>query len=101
MKLKFIQVLLLLAIAFNITHAAFIATEDHCGHEKVLEYVSEMTQSQDCDDICDIHHLFHLTAIITSVIVVSMSPKYTEQPDSKLLIYHPPFKRTEQKPPIA
>jgi len=101
MKLKFIQVLLLLAMAFNITHAAFIAAEDHCGHENVLEYVGEMTQSQDCDDICDMHHLFHLTAIITPVVVVSISPKYTEQPDSELLTYHPPFKRTENKPPIA
>jgi len=101
MKLKFIQLLLLLSIAFNITHASIIATEDHCDHESVLEYVSEQFESQDCDDICDIHHLFHLTAIITPVIIISISPKYTEQPDSELLTYHPPFKRTEQKPPIA
>jgi len=101
MKLKFIQVLLLLAIAFNITHAAFIATEDHCSHENVLEYVGEMSQSQDCDDICDMHYLFHLTAIITPVIVVSISPKYTDHPDSELLTYHTSFKRAEQKPPIV
>ena len=101
MKLKFIQVVLFLSIAFNITHAAFIASEDHCSHENVLEYVGEMSQSQDCDDICDMHHLFHLTAIITPTIVVSISPKNIDQPDSELLTYHPPFKRTEQKPPIA
>jgi hypothetical protein len=101
MKLKFIQVLLLLAIAFNITHAAFIATEDHCEHESVSEYLSEQFESQDCDDLCDIHHLFHLTAIITPEIIISIAPKYREQTCSKLLTYHPPFKRTEQKPPIA
>ena len=101
MKLKFIQVVLFLAIAFNITHAAFIASEDHCSHENVLEYVGEMSQSQDCDDICDMHHLFHLTAIITPSIVVSIPPKNIDHPDSELLTYHPPFKRTEQKPPIA
>ncbi len=101
MKLKFIQVLLLLAMAFNITHAAFIAMEDHCDHEKVIEYVGEMTQSQECNDICDMHHLFHLTAIITPAIIVSFAPKYTERPDSKFFAYHPPLTRTENKPPIA
>jgi hypothetical protein len=42
-----------------------------------------------------------MTAIITPEIIVSLFPKHTEQPDSKLLAYHPPFKRTEKKPPIV
>ena len=101
MKLKFIQVLLLLAMAFNITHAAFIAVEDHCDHEKVIEYVSEMTQSQECHDICDIHHLFHLTAILSAATTCIDALYYTETPKTALLSYHSPFKRTENKPPIA
>ena len=86
---------------FNIAHASLIALNDHCEHESVSEYIGEMSQSQDCDDLCDIHHLFHLTAIVTPEIIVSLAPKHTEQPNSRLLTYHPPFKRTEQKPPIA
>ena len=101
MKTKLTYIVLLLSITFNIAHASIIAMEDHCEHESVSEYVLEQFESQDCDDLCDIHHLFHLTAIITPKIIVSMAPKYTEQPDSTLLTYHPPFKRTEQKPPIA
>ena len=88
-------------MTFNIVHASIIAVEDHCDHESISEYISEQFESQDCDDLCDIHHLFHLTAIITPEIVIAMVPKYTESPDSQLLSYHPPFKRTEQKPPIA
>jgi len=101
LKTKLTYILLLLAMTFNIAHASIIALEDHCEHESVSEYVSEQFESQECDDLCDIHHLFHLTAIITPEIIVSLAPKYTEQPDSKLLTYHPPFKRTEQKPPIV
>ncbi len=101
MKLKFIQVLLLLAMAFNITHAAFIAAEDHCDHEKVIEYIGEMTQSQECNDICDMHHLFHMTAIITPAVLFFPDVYETEQPKATLLSYHPPFKESENKPPIA
>jgi hypothetical protein len=86
---------------FNIAHASFIAANDHCDHESVSEYIGEMSQSQECDDLCDIHHLFHFSAIITSETVIFTTLRYTKQPDSKLLAYHPPFKRTEQKPPIA
>ena len=101
MKTKLIYIVLLLAMTFNIAHASIIATEDHCEHESISEYVLEQFESQDCDDLCDIHHLFHMTAIITPEIILSLAPKYTEQPSCELLTYHPPFKRTEKKPPIA
>lgn len=101
MKLKFIQILLLLAMTFNIAHAYIIAAEDHCSHETVSEYVGEMTQSQECDDLCDIHHLFHMTAIMTPAVLFFMDVYEIEQPIATLLNYHPPFKETENKPPIA
>ena len=101
MKTKLIHIVLLLAMTFNIVHASIIAVEDHCEHESISEYVSEQFESQDCDDLCDIHHLFHMTAIVTPEVILSLVPKYTDQPNSRLLAYHPPFKRTEQKPPIA
>ena len=101
MKSQLTYIVLLLALLFNITHASLIAIEDHCEHENISEYVSEQFESQDCDDLCDIHHLFHLNAIITPEVVIFIAPKYTEQPNTRLLTYHPPFKRTEKKPPIA
>ena len=101
MKTVLIQYLLLLAMMFNIAHASIIAEEDHCTHETVSEYVSEMTQSQECNDMCDLHHLFHLTAIITPAVLFFTDVYGTEQPETVLLSYHPPFKETENKPPIA
>ena len=101
MRLKLIHLVLLLALTFNIVHASIIAVEDHCAHESVNEYVSEQFESQECDDLCDIHHLFHFTAIIINTFCTTAVPKYTEQPVTALLNYHPPFKETQNKPPIA
>ncbi len=101
MRSRFIQILLLLAMTFNIAHASIIASEDHCGHENVFEYVGEMSHSQDCNDLCDIHHLFHMTAIITPAFSFLTEVHETEQPNATLLSYNPPFKETENKPPIV
>ena len=101
MRTIFIQILLLLAITFNITHASIIAMEDHCEHESVSEYILEQSQSQECDDLCDIHHLFHLTAIIIAPLTSLDVSIYTDQPITTLLSYHPFFKETQNKPPIA
>ncbi len=101
MRSRFIQILLLLALTFNISHAAIIAADDHCDHESVSEYISEMTESQECDDLCDIHHLFHLTAIITSTLTFTDTSFHTEQPNTELLSYHPAFKISSIKPPIV
>jgi hypothetical protein len=86
---------------FNISHASIIASNDHCEHESVNEYIGEMTQSQECDDLCDIHHLFHVVAIITPVIIFPTDDHDKTQPDTTLLRYHPTFKETAKKPPIA
>ncbi|KYJ86523.1 hypothetical protein [Sulfurovum riftiae] len=101
MKSGLIKLLLLLALAFNITHASIIATEDHCAHEDVTEYVMEQSHSTDCGDLCDLHHLFHLTAIITPALDFFGTALHTEQPTAEQFNYHPPFQTTENKPPIA
>lgn len=95
------KLLLLLALAFNIAHASIIAAEDHCNHETVIEYVMEQSHSTGCGDLCDLHYLFHLTAIITPAMDFFGFPLYTEQPTAEQLNYHPPFQTTENKPPIA
>lgn len=101
MRSKLIYLLLLTALTFNIAHASIIASQDHCDHESISEYVLEQSESQECHDLCDLHHLFHMTAIITEVLSFINTSPYSEVPNTKLLTYHPPFKYTENKPPIA
>ena len=96
-----VKLLLLLALFFNIAHASVIASEEHCVHESVSEYVQEMEQGTDCGDLCHFHHLFHFSAIITAAVEVIPTIQYAGQPDTELLAYHPPFRETENKPPIA
>jgi len=100
-KNKVLKLFVLLAIFFNIAHATVIASEEHCAHESVHEYIQEIEQPTECDDLCHFHHLFHFSAIITPAIQCLPAAQYKEQPDTKLLAYHPPFGKTENKPPIA
>ena len=101
MRRKLIQFLLLLSLSFNIAHASFIASHDHCHHEIASEYVLEQSGSQNCLDLCDLHHLFHMTAIITSTMTFVNTARYREVPSTELVTYHPTFKETENKPPIV
>ena len=101
MRLKFVQVLLLLTMAFNIAHASILADMDHCAHERVSEFIVEQDQSTQCGDLCDLHHLFHFTAIVeTASLVFDMADSVRL---SALIPfnYYPPFKETAYKPPIA
>ncbi|WP_084722056.1 hypothetical protein [Sulfurovum lithotrophicum] len=101
MKSAILKLLLLSALFFNIAHAVVIASEEHCVHESAKEYVQEVDHGTKCGDLCDFHHFFHMSAIITPVIQHMPTIQHAEQPDTKLLTYHPPFKETENKPPIA
>ena len=78
-----------------------IVSEEHCVHKGVSEYVLEMEQSMECGDMCDFHHLFHFSAIITPAVQYIVTEKHAVQPDIELLEYHPSYKQTETKPPIA
>ena len=101
MKSILLRLVLLSAMFFNIAHASVIASEEHCVHESVSEYVQEMDHGTECDDLCHFHHLFHFSAIITPVVEVMPEAAHTEQPHAELLTYHPPFRETENKPPIS
>ena len=101
LKKQMIHFLLLFSLFFNIAHASIIAEEDTCAHESAHEYVLEQTQSTNCGDLCDIHHLFHFMAIISHVDI-----HFDAKPTKTLLtekptLYTPPFKETSIKPPIA
>lgn len=101
MNKKLVQLLLLLSLSFNIAHASIIAIEDDCPHETAHEYVMEQTQTSGCGDLCDMHHLFHWTAIITPAVSCVRTELHAEQLDTKELNYYPPFQKREKKPPIA
>ncbi len=101
LKKQMIHFLLLFSLFFNIVHASIIAEEDTCAHETAHEYVLEQTQSADCGDLCDIHHLFHFMAIIIDTDIHFTIPLTRENVKTKLTRYTPPFQETSIKPPIA
>jgi len=101
MRSKLTHLLLLMALTFNIAHASIIASQDHCHHENVGEYGLEQADRPEWHGLCDIHHLFHLTAIITPILSFLPATQFRETPKTELLAYHSPFKETENKPPIA
>ena len=103
MKATIIKLLLLLSLSFNVTHAAFIAIEDdhtQCHHATATEFVLEQSSSDDCGDLCKMHHLFHFMAIIDETLPVLEVPVMQETPQTKAAVYTPPFETTEHKPPI-
>ncbi|BAF71737.1 hypothetical protein SUN_0779 [Sulfurovum sp. NBC37-1] len=101
MKNRFIILLLLFSFFLNISHASIIANQEHCAYESSSEYLLEMDQSTECGNLCEVHHLFHIVAILTPVSEMIHNLTCSDQPDSKLLTYTPPFKKAENKPPIA
>jgi len=101
MKKYFIQFLLLFSLFFNIAHATLISSEDECHHETAHEYVLEQTQSVECGDICDIHHLFHFMAILDTPILTIDTVFTRATLTHKATLYTPPFQQTNIKPPIA
>jgi hypothetical protein len=104
MKQTLVRLILLCSLAFNITHAAVIAMEDDhtaCHHSKAVSFVVEQDNSDDCGDLCKLHHLFHFNAVVDNVQPAITLPAVQESPVADALRYTPPFKTTEHKPPIA
>ena len=101
MKSRMIKLLLLLSLFFNIAHASIIAVEDTCHHETVSEYVMEQTEAADCGDLCDMHHLFHFVAIITTPNIDFDTSVNSGQLTQKNRLYTPPFEEISIKPPIV
>jgi len=99
--LKIIKFLLLLSLFFNISHASLIAIEDDCHHETAAEYVMEQMQPSDCGDLCDMHHLFHFMAIVSTSEISFCALTKQAQVTEKTTLYTPPFQKTRIKPPIA
>ena len=101
MKKNFIHILLLCSLFFNVAHATIIAVEDECHHESIHEYVLEQSDTAECGDLCDIHHLFHFMAIINTPLVTIETNFNKTKLTHKSIRYTPPFQKTNIKPPIV
>ena len=100
MKRKAVHLLLLLSLFFNAAHAFVIASQEHCVHETPVEYVTEMLQSNDCGDLCDLHHFFHWSAIVTTFAPVLEADLPPEQPTSYQHLHIVQLIPDDTKPPI-
>ena len=101
MKKKFIQLLLLCSLFFNIAHATVIAIEEDCHHDTVHEYLLDTHVDDDCGDLCELHHLFHFMAILDVSLVDFDNLGIITRFMQESVHYTPPFKQTTIKPPIA
>jgi len=77
-----------------------LATQEHCDHKSVAEYSMEQNQDSNCGDICDLHHMFHLSAIITSSNSIVEKHNYNYLSTHIEFHYYPPSKEKAYKPPI-
>jgi hypothetical protein len=62
-KHNFWTILLLISFSFSIAHA-FVIESNEVSHCTIQEYVQEFSQSNDCGDLCDIRHMFHISFIL-------------------------------------
>ena len=93
-------ILLLFSFSFSIVHA-FVIEANEIEHCSVQEYVQEFSQSNDCGDVCDIHHMFHMSYITVNALspmefdTLSFTPIYSP----RFYIGHNP--PSTFRPPIA
>jgi len=86
---------------FNIAHASVIAMEDDCHHDTAAEYLMEQNIADECGDLCDMDHLFHFIAILSTANIDFDTSTHNAQPTQKIELYHPPFQENTTKPPIV
>jgi hypothetical protein len=99
-----VKLLLLLSLSFNITHAAFIAIADGhtgCHHDTVEKFIMEQAASDECGDLCDMHHLFHFMAIIGTPFMTFDTYIVNETPQVTKTLHDTFIPQTDIKPPIA
>jgi len=101
LKKNLIQFLLLFSLFFNIAHATVIALEDECHHESAHEYVAEQSNSTECGDLCDVHHLFHFIAILDNHLLNEDNISRQEAFIQKVTFYVPPSPQRNIRPPIV
>jgi len=62
--------LLLFSLMTSVLHAFFLNHHHDDGTcETVQAFVMEMEHGSDCGDLCEMHHMFHFSAIPTAAVV--------------------------------
>lgn len=98
---KAIHTLLLVSLFINITHAVIISFVDRCEHQTLREYVIEIDHGSKCGDLCDIHHMFHFSAIPITQTAVIPKLSYSVIIDYYQKQYIPPLLEPSYHPPIV
>jgi len=93
-------VLLLLGFFINITHPYIIDANGH-KNESMKEYVQEINQPVGSGDLCDIHHLFHISFILANPQINIEEIFVSQIVDFAISPYYPPLLEPSFKPPIV
>ena len=101
MKSKFIFIILLFSLFLNISHDMLIANETtECECTSILQPIHEVDKNACCDGVCELHEIFHFSAILSIIDIEFLNPI-----SAKLFFISstPPttIYQTTFKPPIA
>ena len=102
MKNRLLTLFLLFSIGFNVAHAYVIEVLDtHSCH--VSEYVHEVNDTENTvvdDDICHLHHFFHIAFILPEIKNELRHKGFTQKPYSNTKTYESNSYNNFLKPPI-
>ncbi|QOP44792.1 hypothetical protein [Sulfurimonas paralvinellae] len=101
MKNRLLTLFLLLSMSFNIAHAYVIEVLDtHSCH--VSEYVHDLNDNSETsdNDICHMHHFFHIAIILPEIINELSDKGFTQKPSSNTKTYEYNSYDNFLKPPI-
>ena len=101
MKNRLLTLLLLFSMSFNIAHAYVIAVYD--THPcQVGEYVHEFQDAHgiETDDICHLHHFFHMAFILPSTQLILSHEDLKTQRATENMHYKYNSHKNFLKPPI-
>lgn len=101
MKKRILTLVLLLSIGFNVAHAYVIEVLD--THPcQMSEYVDEFHNDTaiPADDICHLHHFFHIAFILPHINVTLSGSYIASKPSAKINRYTFIQNTTFFKPPI-
>ncbi len=100
MRSKMLWIVLLL-LSFNILHDSFIVMLDQNSHTDAIHCISSESPVQECDNLGEIHKMFHLMAIMIQESTEAIWLPSEEALAAGTLDYVPPYTETAHKPPIA
>lgn len=100
MQSKIIFVLLFM-LTFTVMHDSIINIVQKNEHSSISHYVDENVQSQECNNIDEIHGMFHLVGLIVPYKNTFIQLPTEETLSHNLLQYTLPYKETSDKPPRA